>query len=103
MMFRAAVLAITLSLTSAGIAPELNVAVSSGSNNDFTGALAPSVKWSTEGNVAGTDYEVRRHDEAIVDSIRLFLSSFEHHNMILTLTSFSTGRSRPRCQRTRTI
>jgi len=57
MMFRAAVLFITLNLACAGIAPELNVAVSSGSNNDFSGALAPSVKWSTEGNVGGTDYE----------------------------------------------
>ena len=68
MVFCTAILFVTvttLGLASAGtssISPELNVALSRSGKSDFSGNLSPSVRWQTEGNVGGTDYEVRACD-----------------------------------------
>ena len=55
----AAFCSIFLSLASADVAPILHVEVSSVGSNDFRGVVSPSLQWTTEGQVSGTDYEVR--------------------------------------------
>jgi hypothetical protein len=57
-----AALLATLAVASAGITPELSVSVNSKDANELTGRFDSSMKWSTEGSYAGTNYEVRQNN-----------------------------------------
>lgn len=68
----------SLAFSSAGITPELSVSVNSRDANELTGRFDSSMKWSTEGSYAGTNYEVRQSgwgsiEDNEVDETRLTL------------------------------